>query len=215
MSADAIDNARRGLEELDETNRKQLLAEHDVSEKSWYKVISGDELEQGDIIEDCPIYYPPDDLAGRDNLEEVLFNWARVTTVVISQTCDLVKGRKNIKQAVLCQVWELSELRGKVLLDDNAVEDVRRGNRPPLHMLNECNLPNFHREFRVVDFRYVYTLPVGFLRKHVLLQSERLRLLSPYKEHLAQSFAQFFMRVGLPSDIPPFVKRLPLGGEGD
>jgi len=31
-----------------------------------------------------------------------------------------------------------------------------------------------------------------------------LRLLSPYREHLSQAFARFFMRVGLPVDIPPF-----------
>ena len=31
-----------------------------------------------------------------------------------------------------------------------------------------------------------------------------LRLLPPYGEHLSQAFARFFMRVGLPVDIPPF-----------
>ena len=35
-----------------------------------------------------------------------------------------------------------------------------------------------------------------------------LTLLSPYKEHLAQAFARFFMRVGLPADIPKFSKRV-------
>jgi hypothetical protein len=29
-------------------------------------------------------------------------------------------------------------------------------------------------------------------------------LLPPYREHLSQAFARFFMRVGLPVDIPPF-----------
>ena len=33
---------------------------------------------------------------------------------------------------------------------------------------------------------------------------QRLRLLSPYKEHFAQSFARFFMRVGLPRDAGAF-----------
>ena len=27
---------------------------------------------------------------------------------------------------------------------------------------------------------------------------------SPYREHLAQAFARYFMRVGLPVDIPAF-----------
>ena len=30
----------------------------------------------------------------------------------------------------------------------------------------------------------------------------RKRLLPPYREHLSQSFARYFMRVGLPTDIP-------------
>jgi hypothetical protein len=35
----------------------------------------------------------------------------------------------------------------------------------------------------------------------------RLRLLPPYREHLSQSFARFFMRVGLPVDIPSFTSK--------
>ena len=36
--------------------------------------------------------------------------------------------------------------------------------------------------------------------------TQRLRLNPPYREHLSQAFARFCMRVGLPVDIPPFVK---------
>ena len=35
-------------------------------------------------------------------------------------------------------------------------------------------------------------------------RGQRLRLLPPYREHLGQAFARYFMRVGLPVDIPPF-----------
>ena len=35
-------------------------------------------------------------------------------------------------------------------------------------------------------------------------QKPSLRLLSPYREHLAQALARFYMRVGLPVDIPAF-----------
>jgi len=31
--------------------------------------------------------------------------------------------------------------------------------------------------------------------------NERIRLLPPYREHLSQSFARYFMKVGLPQDI--------------
>jgi hypothetical protein len=32
----------------------------------------------------------------------------------------------------------------------------------------------------------------------------RWRLQSPFLEHFSQAFARFFMRVGLPSAVPPF-----------
>jgi len=32
------------------------------------------------------------------------------------------------------------------------------------------------------------------------------RRLPPYREHLSQAFARYFMRVGLPQDITPFKK---------
>lgn len=49
---------------------------------------------------------------------------------------------------------------------------------------------------RVVDFRRVSALPLKSLRTRVLTQQRRLRLLPPYREHLSQAFARFFMRVG-------------------
>jgi hypothetical protein len=54
----------------------------------------------------------------------------------------------------------------------------------------------------VVDFLELYTLPRGLLE--ALLRSRgvpRVRLLPPYREHLSQAFARFFMRVGLPQPI--------------
>jgi hypothetical protein len=31
-------------------------------EYPWFDVANGDDLEQGDILEDCPIFLPPDDI---------------------------------------------------------------------------------------------------------------------------------------------------------
>ena len=54
----------------------------------------------------------------------------------------------------------------------------------------------------VVDFHYVYTAPTSYVKQHAAQSGKRLRVCPPYKEHLAQAFARFFMRVGLPADIP-------------
>ncbi len=54
-------------------------------------------------------------------------------------------------------------------------------------------------DYIVVDFRNVYGIKVDSLT-HVVSQLHN-RLLPPYREHLSQPFAGYFMRVGLPQDI--------------
>lgn len=48
----------------------------------------------------------------------------------------------------------------------------------------------------------MYTLPRTFLESFLQnKQQSRLRLRPPYREHLSQAFARFFMRVGLPTGV--------------
>jgi hypothetical protein len=56
----------------------------------------------------------------------------------------------------------------------------------------------------VVDFRQIISLPFAYLSRHAEQLGPRWRLQSPYLEHFSQAFARFFMRVGLPSALPPF-----------
>jgi len=70
--------------------------------------------------------------------------------------------------------------------------------------LNRCELEGFEADFQVVDFRNVYGVPLDFLVDLSRRREKRLRLLPPYREHLSQAFARFFMRVGLPVDIDLF-----------
>jgi hypothetical protein len=169
----------------------------------WYQHITGDDLEQGDILEACPVFVPPEDLAG-SALTTALFQWEERDVIVMSQTCDLVKGREKVSEVLLCAVWQRSELTEGYLATNKGMEEARRGNLPGFHVLAACSLASLEREVRVVDFRRVYSLPLAFVRRQAALVEGRIRLLPPYREHLAQSFARFFMRVGLPVDIPPF-----------
>lgn len=169
----------------------------------WYSAVSGEELEQGDIFENCPIFLPPDDLAVED-ATVATFRCETRDVIVMSQSCDLVKEREKVPEILLCPVWYRSELKDGHLSTDKGMEDARRGNLPGYHVLAACDLPRLKREVRVVDFRRVYSLPIGFLRQRGKNIGTRLRLMPPYREHLSQAFARFFMRVGLPVDIPPF-----------
>ena len=168
----------------------------------WFELVSGEDLEQGDILESCPVFLPPDDLA-EGPLEQARFRFEERDVIVMSQTCDLVKGRRKLTEVLLCAVWLKSQLKTGHVSTDAGMEDARRGNLPAFHVLNECLLPESEREFRVVDFRRVHALPISFVRKRAE-RTPHLRLLPPYREHLSQAFARYFMRVGLPSDVPPF-----------
>lgn len=168
----------------------------------WYRLVNGDELEQGDILENCPVFLPPSNLAL--NSLEANFTWEQRNVIIMSQSCDMVKSRPKITEVLLCALWDHSELTEGHLSTDRGMEDARRGQLPAYHVLNECKLANTEREFRVVDFRYIYTLPLDFCTEFAVKTQNRIRLLPPYREHLSQAFARFFMRVGLPTDVPRF-----------
>ena len=86
-------------------------------------------------------------------------------------------------------------------------EALRRGYMPGLHLLDKASL--FDKEdFYIVEFRSTFTVPIKFLKDFVKSINVRYRLRSPYCEHLSQAFARFFMRVGLPADIPKFADKV-------
>jgi hypothetical protein len=174
-------------------------------EYPWFGIIEGDEIEQGDILEGCPVFLPPEDLAvtALERPQSATFTWEERDVIVMSQTCDLAKGREKVDDVLLCAVWKRSELTTGHLAKDDGMEQARKGQLPAFHVLSMSNIQDFEREVRVVDFRRVYSLPVPFVRKRAGM-AKRLRLLPPYREHLSQSFARFFMRVGLPIDVPRF-----------
>jgi hypothetical protein len=83
-------------------------------------------------------------------------------------------------------------------------EKLRKGEFPAYHLLNNPDKPTFPNDLFVVDFHEILSIPFEYLKKFMKKRKRRLSLISPYKEHLSQAFARYFMRVGLPSDIPPF-----------
>jgi hypothetical protein len=169
----------------------------------WFRLLQGTDLEQGDILERCPVFLPPADLAAKP-IGQAAFTWQERDVIVMSQSCDLVPGREKITEVLLCAIWNRSELTTGHLTTARGLEDALRGNLPGYHLVAPCDLPDFARDLRIVDFRRVYSLPLVFVRQRAAIAGDRLRLLPPYREHLSQGFARFFMRVGLPVDIPPF-----------
>jgi len=167
----------------------------------WYGVVEfSDGLEQGDFIVNCPIIIPP------TNIEEGIMKCSvkvnEYDVIVISQSCDLRYGK--IEMVLVCPFYSLGELEKRDLSFRKKREQLRKGQLIYYHLLNKCDIKGFETDFLVVDFRRVYSLPLSWVIDLVSKRGKRLRLLPPYREHLAQSFARFIMRIGLPYDIPKF-----------
>jgi hypothetical protein len=166
----------------------------------WYEVVSEeDELMQGDFIKDCPVVIPPSEIS--DDIKVRIINY---DFVIMSQSCDLVQRKLDL--VLVCPVWSLNEFEKKsdFFKSKKGKEALRQGNVPGYHLLNKCEIDGFQTDYLVVDFRSVYSVPFDFIVGLAKRRGKRLRLLPPYREHLSQAFARFFMRVGLPVDIPPF-----------
>lgn len=179
-----------------------------VELSDWYEIVEGPDLEQGDLFESCPIVRIPPELAyPTDGGAKVDAEVEEQDVIVLTQSCDLVAGQKsNISFVTLCPLWTLSEVAGQNPIMDSSYgrEMCRRGNMAGLHMLAASDMSGLEREIGIVSFRESVSLPITFLRSFAEQAGSRRRLLSPYREHLAQAFARYYMRVGLPADIPAF-----------
>lgn len=168
----------------------------------WYVIVfEGDDVKQGDILQSCPVFLPPDNFAEKDT-KDWNFRWEERDVVVMSHSCDLDKERPKLTDVLLCAVWKRSEMPHNISSPDG-MENIRKGRFPGFHLLAECTLPGSEREVSAVDFRRLYSVPLTFFRKRAAAK-RRIRLLPPYREYLSQAFARYFMRVGLPLDIPSF-----------
>jgi len=169
----------------------------------WYSIVEGSEFLQGDIILECPVIVPSIGEADDPNEKGTVLDAEAVVydVVVMSQSCDLEQGK--IDAVLVCPHWSLTEFSDneEYFKSKQGKKDLQRENTPGYHLLNSCNLNDWLPDLRVVDFRNVYGLPVQYLKQICRQRGPRLRLLPPYREHLSQAFARFFMRVGLPVPV--------------
>lgn len=162
-------------------------------------------LEQGDIFTEFPIpvlnpqfadetlsQTEPTNLVGEVRFFDV---------VVMTQSCDLAKPTFD-GDIVLCPHYDyfnyvrvIPQYGGR-----GGWNSLIEGRFMGACLLNRCTIAGHEFDYRVVDLRRIFTIPLGIVRRFAD-KKERVRLLPPYREHLAQAFARIFMRVGLPIDI--------------
>ncbi|MDR3614696.1 MAG: hypothetical protein P4L53_14140 [Candidatus Obscuribacterales bacterium] len=134
----------------------------------------------------------------------------------MSQACDL--ANKKIANVILCrryhlnaykQAWQ-TDLRTKnpsANLDkefQTHFTNMQKGYLWSLCALNSSEFEETKSEHQIIDFSEIFSLPRVFLDDWIAKHEKtRLSLLPPYREHLSQAFARFFMRVGLPTPLAP------------
>lgn len=175
-----------------------MIGSRTMPEYPWYANVEDSGLEQGDILFGLDVPNVPTTEAG-----ETLINVDTYDSIVITQSCDIQK----VDQIVLCPVWDVSYAASlhPDLGIPRGLENLRKGRYIAYHLLNKCELEDYGTDYKIVQFDRLLVLPKQTLEQRIESDgSKRLRLLPPYREHLAQAFARYFMRIGLPVDIPPF-----------
>jgi hypothetical protein len=187
--------------------------------EAWYGIVPANApITQGDIIFDCPLVGWKVDTLEIENIgeSETLQSLAVATAadvVVMTQACDLEHNK--VSNIILCphvlledyrQLWTNEMERQNQNPTEKAwrknCDDICDGFVWNLTMLNNFKRDDINIDIRIVDFREIFAVPREFLESLLVQRGRsRPRLLPPYREHLSQAFARFFMRVGLPTPI--------------
>ena len=171
---------------------------------AWWAKINERTLAQGDLLPECLLPQFVENPVPRADGEPTELDVKQARLIVVSQTCDLKIAK--VEFVALCPIHTLPEFEqaNPVIVQKGRWEKVRKGEQPALHLIASPDTPEINRAALVIDFGHIVSVPFEYLTSHAESLGERWRLESPYLEHFSQAFARFFMRVGLPSSIPPF-----------
>ena len=144
----------------------------------------------------------------------------RFDVIVLSQSCDLGNDG-GLVWVCVAPFEKLSEF-AQVYLQEKALRKKRQNGDPPpkeipaiggnrkkewaanlqkgreegLHLLGKLD-----NDFRVVNFTESMGVYFSVVKQHLKRAKKRTQVTSPYREHLSQAYARFYMRVGLPTNI--------------
>lgn len=163
----------------------------------WYEIKEKDcSISQGDIIDGLPVYFPSlENEKGESFAKERKFD-----VIVMTQSCDM-SDFQNTDLVILCPRFPLTEpFEGKKIKD--IWKPLVTGRTIHQHLINKCEIEGFEFSYQVVDLKFVITMQLSLLNLQVLGKKDRVCMLPPYREFMAQAFARQFMRIGLPNDFP-------------
>ena len=165
-------------------------------EYPWYEVIDTvNDITQGDIIKECPVAILSDYIGEEEN-QIIKAEVSIINGIILTQACDI--ANKNVENIILCAITskgDFEEQQRKLGLGEgkikSRIESIRKGQQNAYHIINNY----------ITNFKDIFSIPIDLAQKIALKNGKRLRLCPPYREHLSQAFARYFMRVGLPINI--------------
>lgn len=173
----------------------------------WYEVISGPELEQGDILTDLSAPRAVEDAGAPGGFR---IRTGHGNYVVLSQTCDLENDK--LQEVLLADVstYQSAASTSEMVRSSKFRKALVQGSDWAYFLLPEFDGPPVF-PWSLVNFHYLFLVDVQACTIRAEQMGNRLRLTPPYKEHLAQSFGRYMMRIALPKTAHPFeaVKYVP------
>ena len=172
----------------------------------WYQKleVKDNSIQQGDFIYVCPIVKPPQNLTELNTEDSSVVKIETYNVIIISQSCDIEQNKLEI--ILVCPFYTFNDLCQNLGYDTDknrkkVFNEIKSGRKFSLHMLDKYE--DFElKDYLIIDFRNIFGVNIDVLKNHISNNhQERIRLAPPYREHLSQAFARFFMRVGLPIDI--------------
>ena len=152
-----------------------------------------DPLDQGDLIDDCPVLA----LAEFDfgNLMDSPVKSSLQRVVVITQTCDLANEKTTaVNVAAVFDAAALVE--DKTFKPAEIKGPVRAGRVWGVYFLPAS--AELGLDEMIVDLRRLHTVRLDLLLALCQAGKRRGRVRPLYREHLAKHFADTFSRIGLP-----------------
>lgn len=176
-------------------------------EYPWYELQDkSKEITQGDIIKDCPVPILKEfDISEEgQNVKAEIVN---IDGIVLTQACDI--ANKKIENIILCHIISKSEFEVRQRDEKHKsekeikrdIEGIIKGQQNSYHIINAYKSEEFSQDYYIIDFKEIFSVPVEVACAIAQKNGKRLRLCPPYREHLSQAFARYFMRVGLPINI--------------
>lgn len=174
-------------------------------EYPWFELQKDSaDITQGDIIKGCPV-----PILREFDIEEGKSVQAEIATIdgiVLTQACDI--ANRKIENIILCAITSKSEFEEIQRCAGKSDKEIRKnidgiikGQQNAYHIINDYKTEEFSQDYYIINFKDIFSVPVDVARAIAQKNGKRLRLCPPYREHLSQAFARYFMRVGLPINI--------------